>query len=162
VIDSKAFRERVPVSLVVNGRTHRVEVEVRVSLLDLLRDALRLTGAKKGCDRGECGACTVHVDGERVNACMMLAAAADGRAVTTIEGLARDGSLHPVQQAFIDHDALQCGFRTPGQIMSAVACIAEGHAKDDAEIAEWMSGNLCRCSCYPQIRAAVRAAAGAP
>lgn len=156
----EAFRERMPIRLVVNGSAHTADVEARLSLLDFLRDTLRLTGTKKGCDRGECGACTVHIDGTRVNACMVLAPATDGRAVTTIEGIAHDGALHPVQQAFIDHDAMQCGFCTPGQIMSAIACIAEGHAGSDAEIAEWMSGNLCRCSCYPQIRAAVRSAAG--
>jgi len=121
-----------------------------------VREQLQLTGTKKGCNLGECGACTVHLDGRRVNACMVLAAAADGRAVTTIEGLADGGRLHPVQQAFIDHDGLQCGFCTPGQIMSAVALLAEGHAGSDAEIREWMSGNLCRCAAYPQITAAVR------
>ncbi|MBU6507674.1 MAG: (2Fe-2S)-binding protein [Alphaproteobacteria bacterium] len=154
-----SFAERIPIKISVNGEPQAAEVEARVSLLDFLRERLRLTGTKKGCDRGECGACTVHLDGRRVNACMVLAVSADGRAVTTIEGLAQDGRLHPVQQAFIDHDAMQCGFCTPGQIMSAVGCIAEGHTRSDAEIAEWMSGNLCRCSCYPQIRAAVRAAA---
>ncbi len=137
--DIEVFRERLPITLVVNGSTHEAEVEARVSLLDFLRDALRLTGTKKGCDRGECGACTVHVDTKPVNACMVLAAAAGGRAVTTIEGIARDGALHPVQQAFIDHDAMQCGFCTPGQIMSAIACIAGGHARTDPEIAE------CNC-----------------
>ena len=154
-----SFAERIPIKISVNGEPQAAEVEARVSLLDFLRERLRLTGTKKGCDRGECGACTVHLDGRRVNACMVLAVSADGRAVTTIEGLAQDGRLHSVQQAFIDHDAMQCGFCTPGQIMSAVGCIAEGHTRSDAEIAEWMSGNLCRCSCYPQIRAAVRAAA---
>ena len=150
----------LPLTLTVNGHTHALTVDVRSSLLDVLREELGLTGTKKGCDRGECGACTVHLDGRRANACMVLAVSADGRAVTTIEGLAKDGELHPVQQAFIDCDALQCGFCTPGQIMSAVACIAEGHTHSDAEIREWMSGNLCRCSCYPQIAEAVRAAAG--
>jgi xanthine dehydrogenase YagT iron-sulfur-binding subunit len=130
-------------------------------LLDLLREYLDLTGAKKGCDRGECGACTVHLEGRRVNSCLLLAASCDGREVTTVEGLAApDGTLHPVQAAFIDHDGFQCGFCTPGQIMSAVACIHEGHTRTDAEIQEWMSGNLCRCSAYPQIVAAVRAATG--
>jgi len=153
------YRERLALAITVNGQVHHLEIEARTSLLDLLREQLRLTGTKKGCDRGECGACTVHLAGRRVNACMVLAAAADGHEVTTIEGLAPEGRLHPVQQAFIDHDALQCGFCTPGQVMSAVACIAEGHARSDPEIREWMSGNLCRCSCYPQIVDAVRAAA---
>jgi xanthine dehydrogenase YagT iron-sulfur-binding subunit len=127
-------------------------------LLDLLREHLQLTGTKKGCNFGECGACTVHLNGRRVNACLVLAAAADGSDVTTIEGLAENGELHPVQQAFIDHDAFQCGYCTPGQVMSAVAFIREGHANTPAEIREWMSGNLCRCSSYPQIVAAVEAA----
>jgi xanthine dehydrogenase YagT iron-sulfur-binding subunit len=154
-----AFRETLDVTLRVNGAEHRLALEARVSLLDALRERLLLTGAKKGCNHGECGACTVHLDGRRVNACMVLAVAAEGREVTTVEGLARGDELHPVQQAFIDHDALQCGFCTPGQIMSAVACIAEGHAGSEAEIREWMSGNLCRCSAYPQIVEAVKAAA---
>lgn len=146
----------------VNGREHALDaLDPRVSLLDLLRERLRLTGTKKGCNEGACGACTVHLDGRRVNACMVLAAACDGRDVLTIEGLAApDGALHPVQAAFIEHDGFQCGFCTPGQVMSAVACIAEDHAATDAEIREWMSGNLCRCSAYPQIVDAVRAASG--
>ncbi|HET8725880.1 MAG TPA: (2Fe-2S)-binding protein [Alphaproteobacteria bacterium] len=143
----------------VNGVDHRLALDPRVTLLDLLRERLDLTGTKKGCNYGECGACTVHLDGRRVNACMVLAVAAEGREVTTIEGLADGDRLHPVQQAFIDHDAFQCGFCTPGQIMSAAALIAEGHAGSEAEIREWMSGNLCRCSAYPQIVAAVKAAA---
>ncbi len=152
---------RVAIAVKVNGREHRLEVDPRTTLLDLLREYLDLTGAKKGCDRGECGACTVHLEGRRVNSCLLLAASCDGRDVTTVEGLAaQDGRLHPVQAAFIDHDGFQCGFCTPGQIMSAVACIHEGHTRTDAEIREWMSGNLCRCSAYPQIVAAVRAAAG--
>lgn len=149
------------ITLRVNRKSHTLAVEPRVTLLDLLRERLGLTGTKKGCDSGECGACTVHLDGRRVNACLVLAVQADGREVTTIEGLAEGDRLHPVQQAFIDHDALQCGFCTPGQIMSAVACIEEGHAGSDAEIREWMSGNLCRCSAYPQIVEAVKAAAAA-
>jgi xanthine dehydrogenase YagT iron-sulfur-binding subunit len=156
-----AFRERVEIRLRVNGRDHQLAVDARVTLLDLLREQLQLTGTKKGCNFGECGACTVHLDGRRVNACMVLAAAADGGEVTTIEGLALGGRLHPMQQAFIDHDGLQCGFCTPGQIMSAVALLAEGHAGSDAEIREWMSGNLCRCAAYPQITAAVREVAAA-
>jgi len=153
------FHETVPTTFRVNGVDHRLNLEPRVSLLDLLRERLQLTGTKKGCNNGECGACTVHLDGRRVNACMVLAASADGREVTTIEGLAEGETLHPVQQAFIDQDALQCGFCTPGQIMSAVACIRERHTGSEAEIREWMSGNLCRCSAYPQIVQAVKAAA---
>ena len=143
----------------VNGLECRARIDPRVTLLDLLRERLALTGTKKGCNFGECGACTVHLDGRRVNACMVLAAAADGCEVTTIEGLASGDALHPVQQAFIDHDGFQCGFCTPGQIMSAAALIGEGHAGSEPEIREWMSGNLCRCSAYPQIVAAVQAAA---
>ncbi|MBV9220606.1 MAG: (2Fe-2S)-binding protein [Methylobacteriaceae bacterium] len=145
----------------VNGTDHAVSLDPRVTLLDFLRERLHLTGTKKGCNFGECGACTLHLDGRRVNACMVLAVQADGREVTTIEGLAEADRLHPVQQAFIDADGFQCGFCTPGQVMSAVACIAEGHAGSDAEIREWMSGNLCRCSAYPQIVDAIRAAAAA-
>jgi xanthine dehydrogenase YagT iron-sulfur-binding subunit len=145
--------------LAVNGASHELTVEPRVTLLDALREHLGLTGSKKGCDQGQCGACTVHVDGERVLACLTLAAQAEGRAVTTIEGLTPDGAdLHPVQAAFLAQDAFQCGYCTPGQIMSAVACIKEGHAGSDAEIREYMSGNLCRCGAYPHIVAAVREA----
>jgi xanthine dehydrogenase YagT iron-sulfur-binding subunit len=144
--------------LTVNGRDHQLAVDPRTSLLDLLREHLALTGTKKGCDHGQCGACTVLLDGRRVVSCLTLAVAAQGRAVTTIEGLAKDGELHPMQQAFIDHDAFQCGYCTPGQIMSAVACVNEGHAETDAEIREYMSGNLCRCAAYPNIVAAVRQA----
>jgi xanthine dehydrogenase YagT iron-sulfur-binding subunit len=149
------------ITLRVNRQAHTLEGEPRVTLLDLLRERLGLTGTKKGCNHGECGACTVHLDGRRVNACMVLAAQADGRDVTTIEGLAKGDVLHAVQQAFIDHDAFQCGFCTPGQIMSAAACIEEGHVGTEAEIREWMSGNLCRCSAYPQIVEAVKAAGAA-
>ena len=153
-------RGTVEVALHVNGVEHRVAIEPRVTLLDALRERLGLTGTKKGCDQGQCGACTVHVDGRRVLACMTLAGQCEGREVTTIEGLAgAGGALHPVQAAFIDHDAFQCGYCTPGQVMSAVACILEGHAGSDAEIREYMSGNLCRCGAYPNIVAAVRAAA---
>ncbi len=155
------FREELDLTLKVNGREHRIALDARVTLLDALREYLGFTGTKKGCNFGECGACTVHLDGRRANACMVLAASAAGRDIRTIEGLAGEGDkLHPVQQAFIDQDAFQCGFCTPGQIMSAVACIEEGHAKSDAEIREWMSGNLCRCAAYPQIVAAVRQATG--
>ena len=127
-----------------------------MSLLDALREHLDLTGAKKGCDQGTCGACTVWVDGRPVLACLTLAATCEGREVTTIEGLATDGVLHPMQRAFVEHDALQCGFCTPGQIMSAVKLLEAGHAGSDAEIAELMSGNICRCAAYPNIRAAIR------
>ena len=146
----------VPVVLTVNGREHVLGLEPRVSLLDALREHLDLTGSKKGCDQGTCGACTVWVDGRRVLACLTLAVTCEGREVTTIEGLARDGQLHPMQQAFVDRDAFQCGYCTAGQIMSAVKLLEEGHAGDDAEIAEFMSGNICRCAAYPNIRAAIR------
>jgi len=151
--------DAVPVTLTVNGRSHALQLDARATLLDTLRERLGLTGTKKGCDRGECGACTVHVDGRSALSCMVFAVAAEGREITTIEGLAPGGTLHPVQQAFIEHDAFQCGFCTSGQIMSAVACIRDGQAGSDAELREFMSGNLCRCSAYPQIVAAVRAAA---
>jgi xanthine dehydrogenase YagT iron-sulfur-binding subunit len=151
----------VSVELSLNGDAVNAEVDTRLTLLDFLRERARLTGTKKGCNRGECGTCTVLVDGRRLNACMILIASLEGCRVMTIEGLATEGQLHPVQEAFIEQDAFQCGFCTPGQIMSAVGCINEGHANDPAEIREWMSGNLCRCSAYPQIVAAVRAAAEA-
>lgn len=147
------------VTLRVNGVERHVTVESRVTLLDALRERVGLTGTKKGCDRGECGACTVLIDGQRVKSCMTLAVMEDGREITTIEGLARGDELHPVQEAFIRRDAFQCGFCTSGQIMSAVACIREGHAGSDTEVREWMSGNLCRCGCYPNIVDAVRDAA---
>lgn len=146
------------ISTRINGVRTQLRVEARTTLVDALRDQLSLTGTKKGCDRGECGACTVHVDGRRVLACMTLAVMVDGAQVTTIEGLADGDALHPVQRAFWEHDAFQCGFCTPGQVMSAVACIDEGHTGSAGEIREWMSGNLCRCAAYPQIVAAVRAA----
>jgi xanthine dehydrogenase YagT iron-sulfur-binding subunit len=146
-----------PISVLVNGRRHSVTVDNRTSLLDLLRERLGLTGTKKGCDAGACGACTVLVEGRRVNACLTLAVRLDGAGVTTIEGLAgpHDGELHPLQQAFIDQDAFQCGFCTPGQIVSGVACIREGHSGSPDEIREWMSGNLCRCGCYVKIVKAI-------
>jgi xanthine dehydrogenase YagT iron-sulfur-binding subunit len=148
---------RVPVELIVNGEKRIVELEPRVSLLDALREHLDLTGSKKGCDQGTCGACTVWVDGRRALACLTLAVTCEGREVTTIEGLAGpDGELHPMQQAFIDHDAFQCGYCTSGQIMSAVKLIEEGNASSDEDIAEFMSGNICRCAAYPNIRAAIR------
>jgi xanthine dehydrogenase YagT iron-sulfur-binding subunit len=145
-----------PVVLTVNGERRVVELEPRVSLLDALREHLGLTGTKKGCDQGGCGACTVWVDGRRVLACLTLAVACEGREVTTIEGLAPAGELHPMQRAFIEHDALQCGYCTSGQIMSAVKLLEEGGASSDEAIAELMSGNLCRCAAYPNIRAAIR------
>jgi len=150
----------VHLSLDINGRRHDLDVEPRVMLLDALREQLGLTGTKKGCDQGLCGACTVHVDGKRVLACLTLAAQVEGRSITTIEGLAAEsGDLHPVQTAFLEHDAFQCGYCTPGQIMSAVACIREGRAGSDDEIREYMAGNLCRCGAYNHIVAAVREAA---
>ena len=147
----------VPVRMTVNGDPVLVRVDPRATLLDTLRERLELTGTKKGCDRGQCGACTVHVDGRRVLSCLTLAAATTGRAVTTIEGLADGERLHPMQQAFVEHDGLQCGFCTPGQIMSAVAMVDdEGPAGSDDEIRERMSGNICRCSAYPRIVDAIR------
>jgi len=151
-----------PITLSINGHDHVVMVEDRTTLLDALRERLHLTGTKKGCDQGQCGACTVHMDGQRVLACLTLARQAEGSAIATIEGLAgADGTLHAVQAAFLAEDAFQCGFCTPGQIMSAVACIREGHAGSEAEIREYMSGNLCRCGAYPHIVAAVQRAAAA-
>ncbi len=147
-------------SVTVNDHPRDFPVDPRSTLVDALRGRLGLTGTKKGCDRGECGACTVLVDGRRVLSCMTLALAVHGKEITTIEGLASDdGTLHPVQQSFLDKDAFQCGFCTPGQVMSAVACIAEGHATSTDEIKEWMSGNLCRCAAYVQIVEAVSEAA---
>ena len=154
------FAHRVDIEVRVNGRPVRAVVAPRTTLLDWLREDAGLTGAKKGCNEGACGTCTVLVDGQRMNGCLTLAVQCDGREVTTVEGLAgADGELHPVQRAFRDHDAFQCGYCTPGQVLSAVACIAEGHAGDEASVREWMSGNLCRCSAYPQIAAAVLEAA---
>jgi xanthine dehydrogenase YagT iron-sulfur-binding subunit len=145
----------VPTTLTVNGQPMRLHVEPWTTLLDLLRDHLDLTGSKKGCDHGQCGACTVLVDDQRCNSCLMLAVMQDGKRVTTIEGLAGGGELHPLQQAFIDHDAYQCGYCTPGQICSAVGLINEGRAKTTAEVKELMSGNVCRCGAYPGITRAV-------
>ncbi|GAB3175295.1 (2Fe-2S)-binding protein [Streptomyces incanus] len=148
----------VRVRLSVNGTEHTLDIEPRVSLLDALREHLHLTGAKKGCDQGTCGACTVWVDGRRALACLTLAMTCEGHEITTVEGLSEDGELHEMQKAFIAEDAFQCGYCTPGQIMSAVALVNEGHAGDDDEIKEWMSGNICRCAAYPHIRAAIRVA----
>ncbi len=150
-----AFFEKVSISLEVNGIRHELSIEPRVTLLDLLREQLALTGTKKGCDHGQCGACTVHVDGKRVLSCLSLAIMQEGKKVSTIEGLANGDNLHPMQQAFIRHDGFQCGYCTPGQIMSAVACIREGHANTDEEIREYMSGNICRCGAYPNIVKAI-------
>jgi xanthine dehydrogenase YagT iron-sulfur-binding subunit len=150
----------IDLTLRVNGCTRRLHVDSRTTLLSALREYLGLTGTNMGCDQGACGACTVLLDEKRVLSCLVLAAQCDGRDVTTIEGLARDGQLHPVQEAFIRHDGFQCGYCTPGQIMSAVALLEEGRAGSDEEIREFMSGNLCRCGAYPNIVAAIREAAG--
>ena len=152
-------RAPVDMTLGVNGTRYRVALDVRTSLLDALREHVGLTGSKKGCDHGQCGACTVHVDGIRVLSCLTLAATVGDRPVTTIEGLSKsEGGLHPMQQAFLDHDAFQCGYCTPGQIMSAIGCVNEGHATTRDDIRESMSGNLCRCAAYPNIVAAVEQA----
>ncbi|MGK6315761.1 (2Fe-2S)-binding protein [Neorhizobium sp. DT-125] len=143
----------------INGDMLEINVDARTSLLDMLREQLGLAGAKKGCDHGQCGACTVHVDGRRVASCLTFAAKVEGREVTTIEGLAEGDTLHPMQQAFIDHDALQCGYCTPGQIMAAVACVQEGNATSPERIREYMSGNICRCGAYVGIVAAIQDAA---
>jgi xanthine dehydrogenase YagT iron-sulfur-binding subunit len=158
--EPSAAATRARVKINVNGTVHAADLESRVTLLDYLHDRLALTGTRKGCNEGACGTCTVLIDGKRMNACLTLAAQCDGREVTTVEGIAQGDKLHPVQQAFIDHDAFQCGYCTSGQVVSAVACIEEGHAGSEVEVREWMSGNLCRCSCYPQITAAVLDAAG--
>jgi xanthine dehydrogenase YagT iron-sulfur-binding subunit len=151
---------KIPVGLIVNGVHKRLNLAPWTTLLDALRDHLDLTGTKKGCDHGQCGACTVLVDGRRVNSCLTLAVMKDGAEITTIEGLAKNGALHPLQQAFIDHDAFQCGYCTPGQICSAAGMIAEGKAKTPDEIRELMSGNICRCAAYPNIVAAIQQAMG--
>ena len=159
---ARRFAERVGITVRVNGRAVELDVDPRESLLDVLRERLALTGTKKGCDHGQCGACTVHVDGARVVSCLQVAAQVDGAAVTTIEGVAgADGSLHPLQEAFVAHDALQCGYCTAGQIMSGLACIAEGNAGCEADIREYLSGNICRCGAYAGILAAVAEVGGA-
>jgi xanthine dehydrogenase YagT iron-sulfur-binding subunit len=149
----------VQVTLRINGESRTLALDARTTVLDALREHAGLTGSKKGCDHGQCGACTVLLDGQRVVSCLTLALAAEGREITTIEGLAAGGKLHPMQQAFIDQDAFQCGYCTPGQIMSAIACVREGHADSDDNIREYMSGNVCRCAAYPNIVAAVKQAA---
>ncbi|GAB3900978.1 (2Fe-2S)-binding protein [Larkinella knui] len=149
--------DRVDLSLTINGVKRRLSVDPRTTLLDLVREQLGLTGTKKGCDLGQCGACTVHVDGQRVLSCLSFAVMQQGRKITTIEGLSNGASLHPMQEAFIKHDGFQCGYCTPGQLMSAVSCIREGHANSEAEIREYMSGNLCRCGAYPNIVKAILA-----
>src|SRR5947207_3112523 len=150
--------DKISIVLIVNGVETRLDLAPWTTLLDALRDHLDLTGTKKGCDHGQCGACTVLVDGRRINSCLTLAVMKDGAKVTTIEGLATDGALHPLQQAFIDHDAFQCGYCTPGQICSAAGLIAEGKAKSADEVRELMSGNICRCGAYPNIVAAIQQA----
>jgi xanthine dehydrogenase YagT iron-sulfur-binding subunit len=151
----------VDASLRINGVERRLTIDPRTTLLDAMREHLGLTGSKKGCDHGQCGACTVLIDGRRVLSCLTLALAVEGQQVLTIEGLANGNELHPMQQAFIDQDAFQCGYCTPGQITSAIACVTEGHAGSEAEIREYMSGNICRCAAYPNIVAAVKQAAPA-
>ena len=148
----------VKVNLKINGKSHALDVDPRVTLLDALRERLQLTGSKKGCDHGQCGACTVLVNGRRINSCLTLAVMHEGDDITTIEGLANGDELHPVQAAFIEHDGFQCGYCTPGQICSAVALLKENHANSDDEIREWMSGNICRCGAYPNILAAIKEA----
>jgi len=152
---SEAF-ETTPVNMTVNGVKKQLAIEPRSTLLDVLREQLDLTGTKKGCDYGQCGACTVHVNGQRVLSCLSLAVMQEGKQITTIEGLAKGDELHPMQQAFIKHDGFQCGYCTPGQIMSAVACINEGHAESKEDIREFMSGNICRCGAYPNIVKAIQ------
>ncbi|MDB5252457.1 MAG: 2Fe-2S ferredoxin [Flaviaesturariibacter sp.] len=145
------YFEKAKLQITVNGTSHELSVEPRVTLLDLLRETLHLTGTKKGCDWGQCGACTVHIDGQRALSCLSLAVMQQGKQITTIEGLSTGETLHPMQEAFIRHDGFQCGYCTPGQIMSAVACVREGHAGSATEIREYMSGNICRCGAYPNI-----------
>jgi xanthine dehydrogenase YagT iron-sulfur-binding subunit len=158
--EAATSRGLVPLTLMINGTRHILNLDPRTTLLDLLREHLDLTGTKKGCDQGQCGACTVLVNGRRINSCLTFAVMYDGAEVTTIEGIARNGALHPLQQAFIDHDAFQCGYCTPGQICSAVALMSEGRAKTAEEIRELMSGNICRCGAYTNIVAAIQEVMG--
>ena len=159
-LDGKRRSTDVAVTLTINGTAESLRLDSRVTLLDALRDHLSLTGSKKGCDQGACGACTVLVDGKRVLSCLTLAAQCEGRHITTIEGLSGGGRLHPMQEAFIRHDGFQCGYCTPGQIMSSVALLREGRASSDEEVREFMSGNICRCGAYPNVVAAIREVAG--
>jgi xanthine dehydrogenase YagT iron-sulfur-binding subunit len=152
--------DSVKVKLKVNGKAYTLDIDQRVTLLDALRERLHLTGSKKGCDHGQCGACTVLINGRRINSCLTLAVMHEADEITTIEGLANGEELHPMQAAFIEHDGFQCGYCTPGQICSAVACVKEGHTNSDEEIREWMSGNICRCGAYPNILAAIKEAKG--
>ena len=156
-VDEKAasYFEKISIQIEVNSTSHQLSVEPRVTLLDLLREQLHLTGSKKGCDFGQCGACTVHVNGKRILSCLSLAVMQNGKKITTIEGLAKGEELHPMQEAFIRHDGFQCGYCTPGQIMSAVACVREGHANSEEEVRSYMSGNICRCGTYPNIVSAI-------
>jgi xanthine dehydrogenase YagT iron-sulfur-binding subunit len=149
----------VSLKLTINGEARQLEVDPRQSLLDVLREKLDLTGTKKGCDQGACGACTILLDGKRINSCLTLALMHEGAQITTIEGVAKDGPMHPLQEAFIEHEGFQCGYCTSGQIMSGLGCIAEGHARSNDQIRFWMSGNICRCGAYPGIVAAIAAAA---
>ena len=153
---ASAYFEKALVKLEVNGVTHQLSIEPRVTMLDLLREQLHLTGSKKGCDYGQCGACTVHINGKRVLSCLSLAVMQDGKKITTIESLAKGEELHPMQEAFIKHDGFQCGYCTPGQIMSAIACVREDHANSDDEIRQYMSGNICRCGAYSNIVDAIK------
>ena len=153
-----ATSDSVNVHLKINGKAYALDIDPRVTLLDALRERLQLTGSKKGCDHGQCGACTVLVNGRRINSCLSLAVTHEGDEITTIEGLANGEELHPMQSAFIEHDGFQCGYCTPGQICSAVALLKENHANSDDEIREWMSGNICRCGAYPNILAAIKEA----
>ena len=156
-VDAKQSEDTLmPVSLLVNGKKHAVQVDPRMTVLDCLREVLHLTGTKKGCDHGQCGACTVHIDGRRANSCLALAAVQEGREITTIEGLGSPGHLHPMQAAFLENDAYQCGYCTSGQIMSAVALVNEPCGPSDDDVREFMSGNICRCGAYPNIVAAVQ------
>jgi xanthine dehydrogenase YagT iron-sulfur-binding subunit len=157
VFEQLAYKgELIPIEIEINGVVKSLKIDVRTTLLDLLREELHLTGTKKGCDHGQCGACTVHLNGKRINSCLTLAVMQNGQKVTTIEGLAKGEELHPMQKAFIKCDGFQCGYCTPGQIMSATACVAEGHTSNDEEIREWMSGNLCRCGAYNGIVDAIK------
>ena len=155
-LNEKQIRGTLVIAPVINGKQHRISIDPRTSLLDLLRETLHLNGAKKGCDHGQCGACTVHINGNRVASCLTMAAKVNNKNVLTIEGISDGQTLHPMQQAFIDNDALQCGYCTPGQIMAAIACVNEGHATSDDSIREYMSGNICRCGAYEGILLAVK------